>query len=77
MVEHFRNIESTEEILEIVQKIRGPWAFVFWDKLRNQVWFGRDFFGRQSLLLHSYGDRIILTSCAPRQFQNDFRKLDF
>ena len=49
----FRNDFKEEKILDIVERIQGPWAFVLWDKLRNQIWFGRDFFGRQSLLLHT------------------------
>jgi len=65
-----RELEDLEDILMIIQKIDGPWAFVLWDKLRKKVWFGRDFFGRQSLLLSSSPSSVILSSCAPLQFSD-------
>ena len=36
-------------ILETIGKIRGPFAFVFVDKEREVIWFGRDILGRRSL----------------------------
>jgi len=68
LVDQIRKMEDLEDILSVIQKIDGPWAFVLWDKLKNQLWFGRDFFGRQSLLLSSSDSSVIVCSCAPLEF---------
>lgn len=41
---------STSEILSVLTTIQGPWAFVYYQKAGHYLWFGRDFFGRRSLL---------------------------
>lgn len=41
---------SPSEILSLLATIRGPWAFVYYQKAGDYLWFGRDFFGRRSLL---------------------------
>ncbi|CAG11243.1 unnamed protein product, partial [Tetraodon nigroviridis] len=38
------------EILSVLATLRGPWAFVYYQKAADSLWFGRDFFGRRSLL---------------------------
>lgn len=38
------------EILSILSTVRGPWAFVYYQQAGGYLWFGRDFFGRRSLL---------------------------
>lgn len=38
------------EILSVLSTIKGPWAFVYYQKAGDYLWFGRDFFGRRSLL---------------------------
>ncbi|XP_053554525.1 asparagine synthetase domain-containing protein 1 [Bombina bombina] len=38
------------DILSILSQIRGPWAFIYYQATNNSLWFGRDFFGRRSLL---------------------------
>ncbi|CAG5865901.1 unnamed protein product [Menidia menidia] len=38
------------EILTVLSAVRGPWAFVYYQKAGDYLWFGRDFFGRRSLL---------------------------
>eukprot|EP00050_Salpingoeca_kvevrii_P001453 m.170070 g.170070 ORF g.170070 m.170070 type:complete len:570 (+) comp10375_c0_seq6:4768-6477(+) len=37
-------------IAEILSRLRGPWAFVFYAAATHELWFGRDYFGRRSLL---------------------------
>ncbi|KDE09415.1 hypothetical protein MVLG_00320 [Microbotryum lychnidis-dioicae p1A1 Lamole] len=52
----------------ILQGIEGPYAFIYFDKAQNTLWFGRDHLGRRSLLLHRPTPsmpRLILASCAP------------
>ncbi|KAG9247997.1 asparagine synthase-domain-containing protein [Calycina marina] len=37
-------------VVEVLNSISGPFAFVFLDKLHSQIFFGRDCLGRRSLL---------------------------
>ncbi|XP_068185294.1 asparagine synthetase domain-containing protein 1 [Antennarius striatus] len=41
---------SPSEILSVLSTIQGPWGFVYYQKDGDYLWFGRDFFGRRSLL---------------------------
>uniref|UniRef100_A0A3Q1GGE8 Asparagine synthetase domain-containing protein 1 n=1 Tax=Acanthochromis polyacanthus TaxID=80966 RepID=A0A3Q1GGE8_9TELE len=41
---------SPSEILAVLSAIQGPWGFVYYQKEGEYLWFGRDFFGRRSLL---------------------------
>ena len=40
-----------DHVLETLRAVRGPFAFVFYDKPSNQLFFGRDRLGRRSLLM--------------------------
>ncbi|XP_061579823.1 asparagine synthetase domain-containing protein 1 isoform X2 [Cololabis saira] len=42
--------KSPSEILTVLSTIQGPWGFVYYQKAGDYLWFGRDFFGRRSLL---------------------------
>ncbi|XP_056391634.1 asparagine synthetase domain-containing protein 1-like isoform X1 [Hyla sarda] len=49
----FQNIvacDSEHDILSLISKVQGPWAFIYYQKKKHNLWFGRDFFGRRSLL---------------------------
>ncbi|XP_057858625.2 uncharacterized protein LOC131067563 isoform X2 [Cryptomeria japonica] len=53
---------------ELLSTIKGPWSLIYWQAKSNIVWFGRDAFGRRSLLVHwpSLNDsRLLLSSAAP------------
>ncbi|CAI8022456.1 Asparagine synthetase domain-containing protein 1 [Geodia barretti] len=53
------------ELLETLASIHGPWSFVFWQASSQSLWFGRDVFGRRSLvwhLPHSPDDSLVLSS---------------
>jgi hypothetical protein len=45
---------DTAELAKVVPRVlgavRGPWAAVVWHPASRRLWFGRDFFGRRSLL---------------------------
>ncbi|XP_047457531.1 asparagine synthetase domain-containing protein 1 [Mugil cephalus] len=41
---------SPSQILTVLSAIQGPWGFVYYQKAGDCLWFGRDFFGRRSLL---------------------------
>ncbi|KAK6502796.1 hypothetical protein TWF481_007842 [Arthrobotrys musiformis] len=38
------------KVQDVLQRIEGPFAFVFYDGPSKRVWFGRDWLGRRSLL---------------------------
>jgi asparagine synthetase B (glutamine-hydrolysing) len=42
--------------------IRGPFAFVYFRPSSGSLWFGRDFFGRHSLLVETGENRFTLSS---------------
>lgn len=41
---------SPSEILSVLSTVQGPWGLVYYQKAGDYLWFGRDFFGRRSLL---------------------------
>lgn len=56
---------SRTAVLNVLRSIAGPFAFVFLDKVHNQLYFGRDRLGRRSLLYRSSdGDGLQLSSIA-------------
>nr|XP_057938565.1 asparagine synthetase domain-containing protein 1 [Doryrhamphus excisus] len=50
VLKHLSSCSSSSEILSVLSTIRGPWAFVYYQKSGEYLWFGRDYFGRRSLL---------------------------
>ncbi|KAI4386416.1 hypothetical protein MLD38_004348 [Melastoma candidum] len=55
-------------IPDALSRIKGPWAVIYWQESTKTVWFGRDAFGRRSLLVHwpSREDpRLLLSSVSP------------
>uniref|UniRef100_A0A8C6UPV2 Glutamine amidotransferase type-2 domain-containing protein n=1 Tax=Neogobius melanostomus TaxID=47308 RepID=A0A8C6UPV2_9GOBI len=53
--------DSPSEILHVFSSIQGPWAFIYHQKDGDYLWFGRDFFGRRSLLWRFDRDAEIFT----------------
>ncbi|KAI8786989.1 asparagine synthetase domain-containing protein 1-like isoform X1 [Biomphalaria glabrata] len=41
-----------DTVLKLLESIHGPWAFIYWQADVKKLWFGRDMFGRRSLLWH-------------------------
>ncbi|RZB42122.1 Asparagine synthetase domain-containing protein 1 isoform B [Glycine soja] len=39
-------------IAGVLSAIKGPWAIIYWQDSSRTLWFGRDAFGRRSLLVH-------------------------
>ena len=48
--EHLSNMTDVVEIISFIQKIRGPWSIIYYQKSTNRLYFGRDMYGRHSLL---------------------------
>jgi len=49
-------------VLKVLSSISGPFAFVFLDKVHNQLFFGRDRLGRRSLLYNARSNSIEFAS---------------
>ncbi|XP_075464513.1 asparagine synthetase domain-containing protein 1 [Ascaphus truei] len=47
---HLSSCNDERDILSLFSCVRGPWAFIFYQASSHTLWFGRDFFGRRSLL---------------------------
>ncbi|XP_078658445.1 asparagine synthetase domain-containing protein 1-like isoform X2 [Branchiostoma floridae x Branchiostoma belcheri] len=60
-----------EGLLQVFQSIKGPWAFIYWQAGSKQLWFGRDYFGRRSLLWRGETDVFALSSVAVRPGPQD------
>jgi len=45
--------DSVTAVLETIQRISGPFAFVYFDKVHELLYFGRDCLGRRSLLFNA------------------------
>ncbi|XP_028754081.1 asparagine synthetase domain-containing protein 1-like [Neltuma alba] len=43
---------SRDSIPDLLSMIKGPWAIIYWQDSSRTLWFGRDAFGRRSLLVH-------------------------
>ncbi|XP_056635530.1 asparagine synthetase domain-containing protein CG17486 isoform X1 [Diorhabda sublineata] len=63
------------EVHEKLYELQGPYALIFYDKLKNNIYFGRDKFGRRSMLIGKGRNSIILTSVAKRNSDFNFMEL--
>ncbi len=72
---HGNKDDESNAVLRCLEQVQGPWAFVFWHKKRRSLWFGRDYFGRQSLLIHENAAAFILSSCAPSDEEIEMEEL--
>ncbi|KAF3777581.1 Asparagine synthetase domain-containing protein 1 [Nymphaea thermarum] len=60
--------EGHTSVPQILSTIRGPWALAYWQVKSRTLWYGRDAFGRRSLLIHwpnTEDSRFIISSVAP------------
>ena len=62
LAERLGEAVTKKEVLGVFGKVKGPWAFVYLHKSTNSLWFGRDCFGRSSLLIRKLEEGLILTS---------------
>ncbi|MQL72891.1 hypothetical protein Taro_005267 [Colocasia esculenta] len=70
------NLYCKEEVYvpHILSSIKGPWALIYWQAKTNTIWFGRDAFGRRSLLVHWPTDddpQFVLSSVSPLPSDRD------
>ncbi|KAK9861586.1 hypothetical protein WJX84_011188 [Apatococcus fuscideae] len=61
-------LAACSSVTEVMQRIRGPWTFIYWAAQQQQLWFGCDAIGRRSLLMHApvgQEDSFMLASVQP------------
>ncbi|GFY88728.1 asparagine synthase family protein [Actinidia rufa] len=60
--------KEQNSVPDLLSTIKGPWALIYWQASSRTTWFGRDAFGRRSLLVHwptSEDSRLLLSSVSP------------
>lgn len=50
VLHHLSMAQSASDVIFLLSQLKGPWAFIYYQKAEHCIWFGRDFFGRRSLL---------------------------
>ncbi|XP_078177669.1 asparagine synthase family protein isoform X3 [Carex rostrata] len=68
------NEKRGKSVPDVLSSIRGPWALIYWQVKSRTLWYGRDAFGRRSLLVReptSEDQRFIISSVAPPSSTNN------
>ncbi|KAG0289524.1 hypothetical protein BGZ96_006954 [Linnemannia gamsii] len=80
---HGTHEDHRQEFLNLMAKIEGPYAFVYFHAQSQSVYFGRDCLGRRSLLWHksvqedsTIGLPLMLTSTGYSAFRNELLQLE-
>ncbi|KAG7640414.1 Glutamine amidotransferase type 2 domain [Arabidopsis suecica] len=64
-----KSLEKAKSLVpDVLSMIKGPWAIIYWQESSRTLWFGKDAFGRRSLLVHSptvEDPRFLLSSVSP------------
>lgn len=50
MFNYLSSCMDESDILSVFSEVQGPWSFIYYQASTHYLWFGRDFFGRRSLL---------------------------
>ncbi|KAM9305577.1 asparagine synthetase domain-containing protein 1 [Gastrophryne carolinensis] len=65
MFQKLTSCDNECDILSLVSDVHGPWSFIYYHSKNHNMWFGRDYFGRRSLLWkfsENLGEILSLTS---------------
>ncbi|KAE8023129.1 hypothetical protein FH972_008872 [Carpinus fangiana] len=60
--------KGLNSVPDLLSTIKGPWSVIYWQENSKTLWFGRDAFGRRSLLVHwptLEDNRFLLSSVSP------------
>ncbi|GMY25837.1 asparagine synthetase domain-containing protein 1-like isoform X1 [Fagus crenata] len=60
--------KGQSSVPDVLSTIKGPWAVIYWQESSRTLWFGRDAFGRRSLLVYwptLEDHRFLLSSVSP------------
>lgn len=50
ILDQLSSCRSPSDVSSVLSQVKGPWAIIYYQKEEHCIWFGRDFFGRRSLL---------------------------
>lgn len=68
--------KTKKDCLQILESIKGPFAFVFYEHRTSMLYFGRDRLGRRSLLINSSPNELMLSSVqVENKFNSEFKEL--
>ncbi|KAM5280142.1 asparagine synthetase domain-containing protein 1 [Ctenodactylus gundi] len=68
MFKYLSACKNEPDILSLFSQVQGPWSFIYYQASCHYLWFGRDFFGRRSLLwqFSNMGKTFCLSSVGPQ-----------
>lgn len=70
---HFWNgLDVNENIIDFLTHLEGPYAFIYLNKISKKLYFGRDPYGRRSLLLGKSNEIFVFSSVAKRTIDFKF-----
>ena len=59
------NLEP-KRLLQTLELLEGPWSLIYFQNSTKKLWFGRDYFGRRSLLMAISSHCVCISSVASR-----------
>ena len=63
--------QGLQNVIQAIESITGPYAFVFYDAQCRRVFYGRDALGRRSLVIKRYGAGSLAISSVPDATEAD------
>lgn len=75
VMEKLNKLTSHAEFVNFFTSIHGPWSFVYFDTKNKELWYGRDFFGRRSLISSCGDDMFSLSSTFHRGLHTDCKEV--
>lgn len=71
------NCSFHHDTMDVLSKVRGPFAFIYWNRATDTIYFGRDCVGRRSLLRTIARDgMIVLASVADFSVADTWEEVD-
>ena len=69
LLDLLKSSKESSDILKTISSIKGPFAFIYYQKESNNLWFGRDRLGRHSLLWNFNENKsFYLTSVSKKEY---------
>lgn len=56
------SLDDLEKVVDVLTNVEGPYSFIYHRKQSNKIYFGRDVYGRKSLLVGNQENCLIITS---------------
>lgn len=59
-----------DKVINVLKSLKGPFSLIYYCKVTNKLYFTRDRFGRNSLLIHKNSNSLVLSSVLGTQYEN-------